>query len=230
MDYHAAAVEKLRIQCGIEGKLDRALDVGCGTGLSSLSLARIGRRVVGADVALAMIAQAETIAGVEFVVATAEALPFDSRAFDLVTSFSAFHWFDQDAFLAEAHRVLIGGGHLCFAQHGFTGQVEGHPEFARWRRDVVEPRYPSGQKQVRDWRRGLPGFQPVQFEPFVDPRWLSRGDIVAYMMSQSAIERSGERPEEIHAWLLEETDRLLGSADAYRCTFQGYVSSYRAVR
>lgn len=43
---------------------------------------------------------------------TAEAMPFASRSFDVVTCASAFHWFDHDRALPEIHRVLRPGGRL----------------------------------------------------------------------------------------------------------------------
>lgn len=50
--------------------------------------------------------------GVPIVAGTAEAIPFASGAFDVVTCASAFHWFRHDVALPEIHRALKPGGRL----------------------------------------------------------------------------------------------------------------------
>ena len=104
------------------GLPQRVLDVGCGTGLL---LRELGKRVPGAsltgiDAAPAMIQHARSLAcdgqAPTFVRGTAERLPFEDHAFDLVISTTSFdHWADQAAGLAQCHRVLAPGGHLVLA-------------------------------------------------------------------------------------------------------------------
>ena len=89
------------------GDASRVIDAGAGTGISTRLL---GARAVGVDPSLDMIL---TAGDARFVLARAETLPFRNAAADLVTSFNAFHWFQPDAFFAEAHRVLARGGRLA---------------------------------------------------------------------------------------------------------------------
>ena len=70
----------------------------------------IAKQVTGVDVSPEMLAQAEARDGVEYVVAPAEELPFEDESYDLVTVGLAFHWFDRERFLPEAHRVLRPDG------------------------------------------------------------------------------------------------------------------------
>jgi ubiquinone/menaquinone biosynthesis C-methylase UbiE len=98
-----------------------ALDLGAGGGHVAYRLAVHARRVVAADISARMLgAVAETAAGrrlanVETRVAAAERLPFANDAFDLLASrFSAHHWADLDAGLAEARRVLRPGAPAVF--------------------------------------------------------------------------------------------------------------------
>jgi ubiquinone/menaquinone biosynthesis C-methylase UbiE len=93
----------------------RALDLGCGTGLSAAGLIARGFAVTGVDIAADMLAQArQSVTGdCAFYEARAEALPFADRAFELVTCAQAFHWFDPEQSFGEIARVLRPGGAIA---------------------------------------------------------------------------------------------------------------------
>lgn len=110
---------------------ERVLDVGCGSGyLLRLLASRCpgATELTGVDPAPGMIkvaaASAPFIPGNErlrFSVGVAEHLPFRDGSFDLVVSVTSFdHWSDQQAGLAECHRVLVPGGHLILVDQ-FSG-------------------------------------------------------------------------------------------------------------
>lgn len=90
----------------------RALDLACGTGLSTRGLIARGIRVTGVDVAANMLEAARRAGyeGATFFMARAEALPFADASFALVTCGQAFHWFDPNAALGQVERVLVPGG------------------------------------------------------------------------------------------------------------------------
>ena len=101
------------------------VDVGCGTGAQSLSLAAsAGRRVVGVDGDPAVLSLARRKAGassVEWRVGLASDLPVETGAADAVVMTLLLHHLDADgkrAGLAEAVRVLRPGGRLCVADWG----------------------------------------------------------------------------------------------------------------
>jgi len=100
----------------------RVLDVGCGTGYLLRRLAREypqASELAGVDPAPAMIAAARQAADdsrLRYRVGTAERLPFDDGAFDLIVSTTSFdHWQDQLAGLRECARILAPGGSLVLA-------------------------------------------------------------------------------------------------------------------
>jgi SAM-dependent methyltransferase len=69
-----------------------------------------------------MIAAAQA-RGADARVGSAESLPFASRSFDAVFSNAVLHWVrDQDAMMAEVHRVLKPGGRFV-AEMGGHGNV-----------------------------------------------------------------------------------------------------------
>jgi len=100
---------------------ERVLDIGAGAGHTALALAPHVRLVVLTDPVQAMLEAARRVfeqAGVdnaEFMVATAERLPFEAASFDIVTSRLAAHHFDDVALaMREVARVLRPGGRFVF--------------------------------------------------------------------------------------------------------------------
>ena len=95
----------------------RVLDLGCGGGHVSFTLAPLAREVVAYDLSPDMLATVEGAAaerGLANIVTqrgAAEALPFPDATFDVVaTRYSAHHWHDLAAALAGVRRVLKPGG------------------------------------------------------------------------------------------------------------------------
>lgn len=139
-----------------------ALDVGCGAGHLSLTLAPHIGAVTLVDPAAAMLqvaAEAGRAAGHAFrtVEATADRLPFDAHAFPLVMSrYSAHHWPDLSAALAELHRVTRPGGHLLMIDTlpmagAVPALVDTHVQTIELLRDRSHVRdYSAGE-----WRRAL---------------------------------------------------------------------------
>jgi len=106
---------------------ERVLDLGCGTGQLTRTIADRGATVVGTDSAPDMVAGArEAHPDLSFVRADARELPF-TASFDAVFSNAVLHWIDaddQDAVLAEGRRVLEPGDRFV-AEFGGKGNVAG---------------------------------------------------------------------------------------------------------
>lgn len=90
------------------------LDAGCGTGYGCSALARAGARVVGIDLSAEAIAYARENSAeprIEYLQASANALPFAPETFDLITAFEVIeHLPEWRESLAEGSRVLQPGG------------------------------------------------------------------------------------------------------------------------
>ena len=164
---HGRVLEILRRILGAELPVARALDVGCGTGHSTVALLPMAGVVVGLDASSFMLAQALRAPGVEYRSGYAEALPFGRGEFDLLTVCSAYHWFDQERFLQEAARVLRADGWLVLYKVGSTGKIAQSPEFETWRRDVFRRRYPKtarNDEHLTTEKAADAGFQEVAHE------------------------------------------------------------------
>jgi ubiquinone/menaquinone biosynthesis C-methylase UbiE len=99
----------------------RVLDVACGTGVVTVTAARVGAEVTGLDLTPELVAVARDnarIAGVdtEFHEGDVEDLPFEPESFDIVVS-QYGHIFAPrpDVAIAEMLRVLKSGGTIAFS-------------------------------------------------------------------------------------------------------------------
>jgi len=96
------------------------LDVACGTGLFTRSIARKMRLVYGIDISMGMLkkgteyAEKEKIGNIRYARAMSEKLPFPDRLFDGVVCCGALHLFPEtvDA-LGEMARVMKKGARLA---------------------------------------------------------------------------------------------------------------------
>lgn len=142
-DQHAEVYQKYRLRTPqfvvqkvmgyLEEELPRphglALDVGCGSGQSTLCLAPYFETAAGYDVSAAQIGAARGTAhlpgNVAFDVAPAEKLPVADRSAELVFGSASFHWFDFPSFFREVDRVLVPNGVAAAVAH--TNQRAVHP-------------------------------------------------------------------------------------------------------
>uniref|UniRef100_A0A8C4SX45 Zgc:162396 n=1 Tax=Erpetoichthys calabaricus TaxID=27687 RepID=A0A8C4SX45_ERPCA len=102
-----------------------AVDIGCGTGQVSRSLAPHFEKIIGVDISEAQLEEARketNLTNVKYIKCHAEDLPADDGSVDLITAAHAAHWFDKEKFLKEANRVLKPGG--CMALFGFTTEID----------------------------------------------------------------------------------------------------------
>ena len=90
-----------------------AWDCATGNGQAARSLTPFFDRVIATDASEQQIASAEQHPRIEFRVALAETSGIDEGSVDLITVAQALHWFDIDAFFADACRILKPGGVLA---------------------------------------------------------------------------------------------------------------------
>lgn len=119
---HTAYLERF-VQRG-----DRVLDVGCGPGRFTLELARIGARVVAADLSPVQLdLHRRYTAGVaveDRVVADVTQLPFAEDAFDVAVCYGgalSYALDRADAGVSELARVTRSGGHLLVSVMSLVG-------------------------------------------------------------------------------------------------------------
>ena len=104
----------------------RVLDVGTGPGLAAAAAVQREAEATGIDFSDEMVDVARRrFSGIDFRVASADALPFDAGVFDAVVyNFVIHHLGQPETALAEAFRVLGKGGRVAFTVWGDPSQLE----------------------------------------------------------------------------------------------------------
>lgn len=185
----------------------RLLDIGCGGGLLSEPMARLGADVVGIDAAERSVAVAKAHAetsglAIDYRVATAEALAAAGERFDMLLNMEVIeHVADPDAFLGTTLELMAPGGMMVLATLNRTAKA-----FAL---AIVGAEYLLGwlPRGTHDWQRFLrpseiaamlrrrgAGFEDlvgVSYNPMADAWRLSRDLDVNYMATVTAAAAHG---------------------------------------
>jgi SAM-dependent methyltransferase len=86
------------------------VDLGSGTGISTVVWAEHAESVVGIEQNPEMLAAARSASNVEYRHATAQATALPDACADVVTCAQSFHWMERQPALAEVARILRPGG------------------------------------------------------------------------------------------------------------------------
>ena len=208
--FHSVVIKRVREFLSLTEPLMRALDVGCGTGLSTIALKEIASRIVGLDAAPSMIAHAPRDASIRYVIAVAERLPFSAQKFDFLTLSQVSHWLDRKAFFAEARRVLRPESWLVAYDAYFSAQTIEHTDFQAWHESVYLKNYPSPPRAPialsAEDVQGT-GLQLRKEERLQHTISFTIERLVEYLLTQSnviaAVEGGAKEIGEVRLWLTE---------------------------
>ena len=147
------------------GSGDPVLEVGCGSGQLTRSLAGRGLRVTAVEPGTNLISLArQNLKGageVEFVNAQFEDAQLPRQRFRAVFSASAFHWVDPEVSWRRAADVLVPGGTLALVQYCGLEELrtKGDQEAALGAVRRVAPDIAAGWPAYRDLDRTLAGIE-----------------------------------------------------------------------
>lgn len=174
---------------------DAAWDCGCGSGQASVPLAGRFAQVFATDPSAQQISAARQHPRVRYSVEPAERSRLPDAAVDLVTVAQALHWFDVEAFYAEARRVARPGAVLAvwnYPRPEFT-DPELDRRFLGFYSGVVGPYWPPERRHVEANYTTL----PFPFEELPHPGFALRlrwnlEQVLGYVSSWSATARYRE--------------------------------------
>ena len=99
-NYAAEIKGILKLIISKEGKIS-TLDLGSGTGIFSKLISQVSKQVVGVELSKEMIKNAHKSTKIKYINSSVEKLKLKKK-FDLITSASSFHWFDD----AKLRRII----------------------------------------------------------------------------------------------------------------------------
>jgi SAM-dependent methyltransferase len=224
--------ERILRSARLDRRADRALDVGCGAGLSTAALTPLARQVVGLEPVSNMLTHRRTVAPrASFVIGQAERLPFESGSFDLVSAAGSLNYTDLSSALPEIARVLTRDGTFLLYDFSVGRRSVSGGELAGWFA-LFEQRFP--------WP---PGWEPLDVRELplagYGLRLLDYTDIevelpmafdayLRYMLSEvnvdDAITRGDHSAEEARAWC-QETLRPVFADGEVAVVIPGYVAT-----
>ncbi len=129
--FHPEVIGRVKSTLSIGDKLGKALDVGCGAGLSTIALTEIAKKVVGVDSSSSMLRSAIEYGGVTYCSCAAESLPFNYE-FELITLSGAINWIQRPSFFKEARRNLKAGCFVVVYDNTNQGIMNDDLGFSQW--------------------------------------------------------------------------------------------------
>jgi ubiquinone/menaquinone biosynthesis C-methylase UbiE len=227
--FQPLVIEKIKAYLNLQESIGFALDVGCGSGQSTVALKEIADPVVGLDISAEMLDFAEKNPGIYYIRAAAERLAIKGNSSALLTTSLAYHWFDPERFFAEARRVLKDGAWLIISNNGFRGQMKKKPEFEQWIRQVYEKHYPTPPRNSAPMTAEFAqqhGFNFPYQEEYQNEVQFTVEELAAYLITQSnviaATEQGNEKVEDVYHWLITQTRTFFKSEKA-TFPFSGFI-------
>lgn len=226
---HPRMIAKLREQLGLTAKLNHALDIGCGAGLSTAALASIANEVIGIEPIIEMLApRAAVTTQAEFIVAKAEQLPFANQSFDLLTAAGALNYADLEQFFPEAVRVLKSNGMLVIYDFSEGRKLQNDARLENWyatfkQRYPVPPGYALDIRALDYARFGL---RLDSYEEFSVAVPMTLENYLAYALSETSVELAISRSvaeTEIREWCEATLQEIFGD-DTREVFFEAYLA------
>ncbi|HEY2014898.1 MAG TPA: class I SAM-dependent methyltransferase [Bryobacteraceae bacterium] len=226
---HPRVVDRVATRLG--RRFQRALDVGCGAGLSTRPLDRLAEQSIGIEPFEPMLPWARTTApNAHFAVGRAESLPVRSGSIDVMTAAGSLNYSDLPRALAEALRVLTKDGVLVVYDFSQGRSFRGSDALDEWFRLFMSRYPPAGDDAIDVSPRILAerngGFQLRHHEAFEIGLTLSPEFYLEYALTETNVThamRNGVPREEIRSWCRENLRDVFQGADR-EVLFRGYIA------
>ncbi len=232
---HRRVIEQAFHQSGRSKPFQRALDIGCGAGVSTKALIEFAGSYIGLEPSEAMLKWAPPIApSADFVVGSAEAIPLCNRAVDLITAAGSLNYANLDLFFPEAARVLMPHGVLLVYDFSAGRSFRNAASLDGWFSNFHQ-RYPPPANEARELSPAIlaelsSGFHVDAHRQFEIGITLAPKFYVDYVMTETnvaAAVRSGVPQSEIRSWCVETLAPVWNGAHR-EVLFRGYFACMSA--
>jgi SAM-dependent methyltransferase len=175
----------------ISPRHELAWDCATGNGQAAVGLARHFDSVIATDASAQQIESAEPNDRISYRVASAEASGIESASVDLILVAQALHWFDLDAFFAEAKQVLKEDGVLAISSYKVL-EIAPEIDAIIWKfyRETTGPFWPPERELVetdyKDIKFPFAELPPIPFE--MRQRW-NLDQLAGYLRTWSATQK-----------------------------------------
>lgn len=226
---HAYVVSRIRER--LTHPIGRALDVGCGAGLSTGPLTGLAEVCIGLDPFQPMVREAKrTAPAASFVQAAAERLPFRNESFHLITAAGSLNYTDLDQFFPEAARVLAREGVLVVYDFSQGRTFADSPALETWFEEFMR-RYPRPRGgEVAISPESLPsqakGFRVEGHEDFALPLPMTPQAYVDYVMTETNVANAAVAATEVRDWCSRSLEPVF-DGKPQRVVFNGYLAWLR---
>jgi SAM-dependent methyltransferase len=209
----------------------RALDVGCGAGLSTGALKAIADYCIGLDPAEAMLRWTRTTApGADCVVARAEAIPLRSHSIDLITAAGSLNYANLPIFFKQAKQVLVPGGIIVaydfFPGSSFTSSGALDQWFSSFTARYPWPLDEGAELDPGQFSKMDHGFQLHSSDHFEIGLTLTLAFYLEYLMTETNVafaQRNGESEAAIRSWCSSTLGPVWGE-QPMEILFRGYFA------
>ena len=168
-----------------------AWDCATGSGQAAIALTNYFSNVIASDASQSQIDAAMAHSEVDYRVAPAEESGLEDQSQDLVTVGQALHWFDEQAFMAEAGRVLRPDGVLAVWFYEICHvNAECDVIVDTLYRDIVGDYWPPERATIESGYVDveMPG-EPIMVPPFEMSLDWSASDMLGFLRTWSACKR-----------------------------------------
>lgn len=207
----------------------RALDVGCGAGVSTQALAGFADFVFGMEPVADMLPGKPS-----YFAGAAEAIPVDADSIDLITAAGSLNYADLDMFFCEATRVLCADGLMIVYdfEPGRRFRDSGALDDAldKWFRAFIA-RFPWPPHEARELNPEIlsdlaAGFWLERQQRFEIAISLAREFYLEYMLTETNVAfamHRGIARDEIRSWCAKTLDAFWEEGDR-EILFPGYFA------
>ena len=230
--YHSMVMKRIREELQICENFSCGLDVGCGSGSSTIALKEICNEVIGIEESEEMLKVAKNKykdENIYFLKCRAEDAPFRNNFFDVVTASGSVNWIEPHSFLPLVNGQIKKGGWFIIYDYSFVGRVNESECFDEWYNSEYLAMFPKPFRNEEKWDDALVhpyGFHSARQEKCFYTVTMNQREFVNFIVTQtnviSAVEQGRKVIEDVYEWLDKSLNTIF-SGERKELLFEGYI-------